>query len=79
MSSISVSTLQTGQCPADRESHLDLDSHADICVLGNNVSPVEKPHRARTANASFADPALGSATKPTLSGAFKCTLPATSL
>ena len=44
MSSISVSTLQTGQCPADRESHLDLDSHADTCVLGSNALLVEKPH-----------------------------------
>ena len=54
---------------------MDLDSHADTCVLGSNASLVEKPHPAQTASVSFADPALGSVTKPTLSGAFKCTSP----
>ena len=66
---------QTQQCPAEEESYLDLDSHADTCVLGSNAPLVEKPHPAQTANVSFADPALGSVTEPTLSGAFKCTSP----
>ena len=61
----------------DEDSYLDLDSHADTCVLGNNALLVEKPHPVQTSNASFADPALGSVTKPMLSGAFKYTSPAT--
>ena len=51
------------------ESYLDLDSHADTCVLGNNALIVETSHPDRTAIVSFADPAVGTVTKPILSGA----------
>ena len=74
-----MSITQTQQHPRHEESYLDLDSHADTCVLGSNALLVETPHPARTANVSFADPALGSVNKPILSGAFKYTLPATGL
>ena len=33
---------------------LDLDSHADICVLGNNALIFETPYPERTAEVSFA-------------------------
>ena len=39
-------------------SALDLDSHADTCVLGNNALLVESPHLERTAIVSFAIPQL---------------------
>ena len=56
---------------------MDLDSHADTCVLGGNALLVETPYPERTAVVSFADPAVGSVTKPILSGAFRYTLPTT--
>ena len=54
---------------ANGESFVDLDSHADTCVLGNNALMVETPHPPRTAIVSFADPSMGSVEKPILSGA----------
>jgi hypothetical protein len=59
----------------DGESYLDLDSHADTCVLGNNALIIESPLPDRTAIVSFADPSVGTVTKPILSGAFKYTSP----
>ena len=52
-----------------------MDSHADTCVLGSNALLVETAHPACSADVSFADPALGSVSKPILSGAFKYTTP----
>ena len=57
------------------ESFLDLDSHADTCVLGSNALLVEVPHPPRSADVSFADPSLDTISKPILSGAFKYTAP----
>ena len=48
-----------------------MDSHADTCVLGNNCLIVESALPDRHATVSFADPSLGSVTKPIISGAFK--------
>ena len=65
---LNVSTI--GFRPIDpRESFIDLNSHADTCVLDNNALLVEAPHPPRTATVSFADPSLGSVEKPILSGA----------
>ena len=58
-----------------QETYLDLDSHANTCVLGSNALLVETAHPPRSADVSFADPALGSVSKPILSGAFKYTTP----
>ena len=55
------------------ETYLDLDSHADTSVLGSNALLVELPYPERTAIVSFADPSVGTITKPILSGAFKYT------
>ena len=74
-----MSISQTQQYPQHEESYLDLNSHADTCVLGSNALLVETPHPDRTANVSFADSALGSVNKPILSGEFKYALPATGL
>ena len=57
------------------ESYIDLDSHADTCVLGSNALLVESHYPNRTAIVSFADPSVGTVTKNILSGAFKYTLP----
>ena len=54
----------------DGESYIDLDSHADTCVLGCNALKVETPYPERTAIVSFADPSVGTVTTPILSGAF---------
>ena len=54
---------------ANGESFVDLDSHADTCVLSNNALMVETPYPPRTAIVSFADPSMGSVEKPILSGA----------
>ena len=67
---VNVSTAQVG---IDGESYLDLDSHADTCVLGDNALIIESPLPDRTAIVSFADPSVGTVTKPILSGAFKYT------
>ena len=55
------------------ETYLDLDSHADTSVLGSNALLVESPYPERTAIVSFADPSVGTITKPILSRAFKYT------
>ena len=52
------------------ETYLDLDSHADTCVLGSNALLVESAHPERTAEVSFADPSVGTRIKRILSGAF---------
>ena len=52
------------------ESYIDLDSHADTCVLGSNALKVETPYPERTAIVSFADPSVGTVTTPIISGAF---------
>ena len=61
----------------ESESYLDLDSHADTCVLGMNALIIETPYPTRTAVVSFADPSVGTVTKNILSGAFKYTTPDT--
>ena len=66
-----VSQFKTKRKREDGESFIDLDSHADTCVLGNNALIVESPHSERTALVSFADPSVGTKTKRILSGAFK--------
>ena len=60
----SIKEIQNG------ESYIDLDSHADTCVLGSNALKVETPYPERTAIVSFADPSVGTVTTPILSGAF---------
>ena len=55
---------------SESESYLDLDSHADTCMLGNNALIIQSLYPERTAIVSFADPSLGTVTKPILSGAF---------
>ena len=62
---------------SESEFFLDLDSHADICVLGNNALNIQSPYPERTAIVSFADPSLGTVTKPILSTAFLYTTPNT--
>ena len=57
------------------ETYVDLDSHADTCVLGNNALLIESPYPPRTVIVSFADPSVGTRTKQILSGAFKYTSP----
>ena len=52
------------------ETYIDLDSHADTCVLGSNALEVETPYPEQTAIVSFADPSVGTVTTPILSGAF---------
>ena len=71
---LNISTTEVRGLP-DGESYLDLDSHADTCVLGNNALIIESPLPDRTAIVSFADPSVGTVTKPILSGAFKYTSP----
>ena len=61
--------------PSQGDSYLDLDSHADTCVLGNNALIIESPYPERTALVSFADPSVGSVTKSILSGALLYTTP----
>ncbi len=39
----SIKEIQNG------ESYIDLDSHADTCVLGSNALKVETPYPERTA------------------------------
>ena len=68
--------ISTVHQPTDGESYLDLDSHADTCVLGNNALLVETNYPERTAVVSFADPAVGTVTKPIISGALLYTSPA---
>ena len=46
------------------ETYIDLDSHADTCVLGSNALEVETPYPERTAIVSFADPSVGTVTTP---------------
>ena len=72
---MSISQTRHQSTPPPLESFLDLDSHADTCVLGNNALLVEVPHPPRSADMSFADPSLGTISKPILSGAFKYTSP----
>lgn len=57
------------------ESFVDLDSHADTCVLGSNCLLVEAPYPDRQAVVSFADPSVGTVTKTIKSGALKYTSP----
>ena len=71
---LNISTTRVRGLP-NGESYLDLDSHADTCVLGNNALMIESPLPDRTAIVSFADPSVGTVTKPILSGAFKYTSP----
>ena len=52
------------------ETYIDLDSHADTCVLGCNALKVETPYPERTAIVSFADPSVGTVNTPIISGAF---------
>ena len=59
----------------EAESYLDLDSHADTCVLGNNALLIESDYPERTAVVSFADPSVGTVTKKIVSGAFLYTSP----
>ena len=54
---------------------IDLNSHANTFILDNNALLVESPYPKQTAIVSFADPLLGTVTKPILSGAFKYTKP----
>ena len=71
-----LSIKSTTSVPASAEgSYLDLDSHADTCVLGANALIAESPYPDRTAVVSFADPSVGTVTKNILSGAFKYTSP----
>ena len=55
------------------ETSLDLDSHANTCVLGNNALLLETPYPNQTAIVPYADPSSGTITKPILSGALKYT------
>ena len=59
--------FQIGQ---DGNTFIDLDSHADTCVLGNNCLIIESPYPEWTATVSFADPFIGTVIKQILSGAF---------
>jgi len=67
--------ISTVHQPSNGESYLELDSHADTCVIGSNALLVETAHPERTAIVSFADPSVGSVTKPIISGAFLYTSP----
>jgi len=60
----SISEIDNG------ETYIDLDSHADTCVLGSNALKVETPYPERTAIVSFADPSVGTVNTPIISGAF---------
>ena len=60
----SISEIDNG------ETYIDLDSHADTCVLGCNALNVETPYPERTAIVSFADPSVGTVNTPIISGAF---------
>ena len=62
---------------SESESFVDLDSHADMCVLGNNALIIQSPYPERTAIVSFADPSLGTVTKPILKSTFLYTTPNT--
>ena len=73
---VRLNISQTKKTEANSESYVDLDSHADTCVLGNNSLLIETPYPERHAIVSFADPSLGTVNKPILSGAFKYTSPA---
>ena len=57
------------------ETSLDLDSHANTCVLGNNALLVKTPYPDWTT--SLWIPLWGKITKPILSGALKYTSPST--
>ena len=72
---VRLNISQTKQIEGNNESYVDLDSHADTCVLGNNSLLIESPYPERRAIVSFADPSLGTINKPILSGAFKYTSP----
>ena len=72
---VRLNISQTKRIVANSESYVDLDSHADTCVLGNNSLLIETSHPKRHAIVSFADPLLGTVNKPILSGAFKYTSP----
>ena len=54
---------------------LDLDSHTDSHILGNNCLIIESDYPKRKAEVTFADPTLGTKTKDILSGAFLFTSP----
>ena len=72
---VQIRNISSISHPNHGESYLDLDSHADTCVLGNNALIIQSPYPERTAIVSFADPAVGTVTKQILSGALLYTSP----